>query len=346
MNKRDEIINKVNIDYTHFKKTYDDRLIVSLLLNQESLDMYPLKEWQRELSNVSQELGFATEFLVILPEDSKHKLNIISSDYDNHPTQVVFYNGVTGWDEDMLQLLAYANGDYIHFVIGELDSQKNTIRKLYSHKEGHDVVACYGETKISPTHKFIAKQINSNLNEGNLAKITRNVLLSRTAVNWLVGDGIALKNYYEIYFCENLRYKFLENSGNTNDKNIEAKNYKLPKSHAAYLLLNFSKFPSNILKVTFFSNLLFFILFSFNALVVRIFEKNIFGSQEVQVKGWATIVILISFGFLTVTTLLYVGLSTYIHDLSMKRINSKRISKKIYRLTYDKQMSLEPWSKG
>lgn len=312
-----------------------ENTIISFLINQESLDEFPLQSWQRELSSITAELGLSAEYLLILPESSKDKALITKGSYLSNPTQVVFYNGKSGWDEDMLQLLTYANGDYVYLVAGSLKSQREKLISLYNNYSGSDV-AVLELPKISSDksliNKILLKSICNNFSIEKPANISKNMLMSRNSINWIVRDIEFLKSYYELFFYKNLSYETIPygSVGELSDKGNDL--YRSPEENRGYLILNYSNIPRNVLKITWLSNFIFFTIFSINAITVKVSQHDIFGTQQAQVKGWPTLVVLISFGFLTISTLLYVGLSAYLGELKKKRKNSNRSSRKIYRL--------------
>ena len=312
-----------------------ENTIISFLINQDSLDEFPLSAWQRELSSITSELGLSAEYLIILSESSKDKALVTQGTYLSNPTQVVFYNGESGWDGDMLQLLTYANGDYAYLVAGSLKSQHKKFTSLYNSYAGSDVAVLKIEEKNSKKgfiDKIILKSISNNFSLSNIKNISKSMLLSRNSINWLVRDIELLKNYYELFFYKNLSYETIEYKSESEFDRKGDDIYYSPKEHRVYMVLNYSNIPRDILKVTWLSNFLFFTIFSLNAVTVKVSQHDIFGTEQVQVKGWPTLVVLISFGFLTISTLLYVGLSAYLGELKKKRKNSNRSSRKIYRL--------------
>ncbi len=312
-----------------------ENTIISFLINQDSLNEFPLSIWQRELSSITSELGLSAEYLIILSESSKDKAQITGGNYLSNPTQVVFYSGESGWDGDMLQLLTYANGDYAYLVAGSLKSQHKKFTSLYKNYSGSDIAVLKIEENNSKRgfiDKILLKSISNNFSISNIPNISKSMLLSRNSINWLVRDIELLKNYYELFFYDNLSYETIEYISESEfDRNIEDIYYS-PKEHRVYMVLNYSNIPRDILKITWLSNFLFFTIFSLNAVTVRVSQHDIFGTQQDQVKGWPTLVVLISFGFLTISTLLYVGLSAYLSELRKKRKNSNRSSRKIYRI--------------
>jgi hypothetical protein len=312
-----------------------ENTIISFLINQESLDEFPLQSWQRELSSITAELGLSAEYLVILPESSKDKALITQGSYLSNPTQVVFYNGKSGWDEDMLQLLTYANGDYVYLVAGSLKSQREKLISLYKSYLGSDI-AVLEIPKISSDksliNKILLKSICNNFSIEKPDNISKNMLMSRNSINWIVRDIEFLKSYYELFFYKNLSYETIPYGSVGELSDIGNDLYCSPQENRGYLILNYSNIPRNVLKITWLSNFIFFTIFTLNAVTVKVSQHDIFGTQQVQVKGWPTLVVLISFGFLTISTLLYVGLSAYIGELKKKRKNSNRSSRKIYRL--------------
>ena len=174
---------------------------------------------------------------------------------------------------------------------------------------------------------IIAHLLKNNFKDLLPSNISKSILISRNAANLIVREIDEFRSIYEIFFFENLTYKAIEHD-NSNHKILTS--YRIPNNQASYLIFNYSNIPIQILTTTFLFNLAIFISSSLNAIIVKLFNHNIFGYQESQVKGWASIVIIISFGFLSITTMLFVGLKAFINE-KRKIASSKRSSRKVYR---------------
>ena len=303
----------------------ESRGIVSFLLTSEIAGSKSVQEWEEELGSLAKENGYGSEFLLIIPDNSLFRNPIINSSFEKYPTQVILYEGSTGWDEDLIQLLSYANGDYVFVVSGELENQKNIFNKLINEKDKSDILIYSNKKLKTKINKLLLFFIKNNFHNVDPLRITKSILLNKTAYNFLASEASEIKNYFEIFFYNNLHYKMIFDL--VADTKIM---YSPPKKHFRFLIFNYSNLPMTILSSMMVSNVIVFLLTSINAVLVNYQNINIFGESEEQVKGWASIVIMISFGFISTTTMLYLSLSDLMSDKKNKK-RYRRSNQKIYR---------------
>ena len=288
--------------------------IVSFVLSGEQIgDEIQGANIFRKLSEISVREELDSEYIIVVSYSDDKLQSLIKTNLSNYPVQIVVMGERNSWDQAMFAGLSRANGDYALLMGKSIDSVESFLPEMLRTGRANDFDIVGMRRKIS----FLERV--KGLGDVLLFRLLRNraksllslsncdeLLVTRKALNWIIRDLSSANCLIEMFLIPGFNFTFIAST-------TRKGGYKLSRSMRSKLLTRYTHVPQSILKLCFSMTSLVMLAASINAISVRWRGLNILNHPDVQIPGWTTMVILVSFGFSVTIYSLYVLLRTILH---------------------------------
>jgi len=218
------------------------------------------------------------------------------------------------WDCAVMAGLQRANGDYVANFDVNFADQAHLIGDMYSVAQtGIDVVYIRGGrnwTGLSRKRRLFYWLLNMTGRTKFDEQARPEFLVSRRALNWITQNRVSGRFINESLFGTGFDFAPIE----VDTYSMDSRREQDESAELAWsAILRTTRFPAIFGKYALFSITLIAIVASVDALLVRFFGFNLFFQQAEYVPGWAFLVVLVSAGFMILSSMAYALLrSVYI----------------------------------
>ncbi len=291
-----------------------NREIVSFVLSGEQIgDEIRGASIFQKLSEISVREELDSEYIIVVAYSDDRLQRLIKANLSNHPVQVVVIGERNSWDQEMFAGLSRANGDYALLLGKSIDSVESFLPEMLrvGRANHFDIVGMRREVSFLARVKGLGDELlfrqlrNRTKSPFSLANCDE-LLVTRKALNWIIRDLSSANCLVEMFLIPGFNFTFIASPAS-------GARYKLSRNMRSRLLTRYTHVPLSILKLCFSLTSFVMLGASINAISVRWRGLNIFNQPDVQIPGWTTTVILISFGFSVTIYSLYVLLRTILH---------------------------------
>lgn len=309
-----------------------DKEIISFILSGDQMrENGQIANHFVTLSEISIRENLDAEFIIVVSYSDSDLQESIKSHSMNHPVQIVVVGERNSWDQEVFAGLTRANGDY-SLVVGKSLEGLNLVFPIMlnvAKSKGTDVVGLRRSVSVLDRLKGVKTEILFSLlrnrTQAPLSLSNCNeLLITRKALNWIIRDLSTAQSMIEMFLIPGLTFGFVPSE-------LTTPRYKLSRSMYSRLLTRYTHVPQTILRISFSLTTLVMLGTSLNALSVRWRGVNLFNHVEMQIPGWTTLVLLMSFGFSITIYSLYVLLRTILHLADQYSSKPNHIIKSVQR---------------
>jgi hypothetical protein len=282
--------------------------ILSFVISSAGLTELEVSHEVSVLLETASQIGFACEFIVISPISQPIGSGVLHSDQPSIPHQFVIVGLNDSWDQQMFAGLTRANGDYVLVIGSPADEiSKDLVGMLSEMKSSKiDVVGLNMNRESSffgllSRRQILIRKLRRRFGDHVSLDNSRDLLIARRALNWIIRDLPTSNSLFEIALIPGLSFRILHTDNRISRTSMNSDLY-------FSVLSRYTRVTLNSIRFSFFLTFTVTFLTAINAIFVREFGRNLFGHAEIQVPGWTTIVLLLSFGFTTVLYGMYLML--------------------------------------
>ena len=221
---------------------------------------------------------------------------------------VVELAGQTSWDLSVFAGIERSNGDYTCVLGVDIKLDLGLIKKMYLELvSGSDIVRLRNVRSYSftPRRSLFFLIMRATTKSSLHPDDRREYMLSRRALNWVVRDQTADWYMNEAILASGFSASHI---GVDMPKSQVRLSNEDASAQAWSILIRSSNFLLGFAQAVIVMLLIALFVASLSALFVRFYGFDIFGAPQSIVPGWTYSVILISLGFIAISTLIYISL--------------------------------------
>lgn len=308
-----------------------DRDLVSYIVSSNIIQAGDSIDFLEELAVATKSAEVDAEFVIVISQPDVDIQEAIRRQNWILPIQFVVVGNGNTWDQEMFAGLSRANGDFAIVLGGSKEGLSTLIPQMITlaRVNNNDIIGIKGNVSIIGRIKSIrAAFLFKTLRHYSITPYSvsnyNDFLITRRALNWVLRDLLLARSILEIYLMPGLKFDFIKTE-------FRRSHYRLVPDVYSRLATRYTKTPLLILRVCFLITSTLLVITSINAFMVHFYGFNLLNKPEVQIPGWTTLVVILSFGFTVTIYALYVLLRTILHLADEYSLKPKHIVKSVQR---------------